>query len=68
MGNKIATFTEEQLEDYQDCTFFTRKEILRYIRIHIIYTIIDLFLHPYIFLEYLNGFGIWEILGQFHDP
>lgn len=46
MGNKIATFTEEQLEDYQDCTFFTRKEILRYI--HIIYTIIDLFLHPYI--------------------
>ncbi|KAK9303499.1 hypothetical protein QLX08_004813 [Tetragonisca angustula] len=29
MGNKIATFTEEQLEDYQDCTFFTRKEILR---------------------------------------
>ncbi|KAF3428700.1 hypothetical protein E2986_13465 [Frieseomelitta varia] len=30
MGNKIATFTEEQLEDYQDCTFFTRKEILRY--------------------------------------
>ncbi|XP_076750773.1 calcium and integrin-binding family member 2 [Xylocopa sonorina] len=29
MGNKVATFTEEQLEDYQDCTFFTRKEILR---------------------------------------
>ncbi|OXA43769.1 calcium and integrin-binding family member 3 [Folsomia candida] len=29
MGNKIVTFTEEQLEDYQDCTFFTRKEILR---------------------------------------
>ncbi|XP_026474848.1 calcium and integrin-binding family member 2 [Ctenocephalides felis] len=29
MGNKLATFTEEQLEDYQDCTFFTRKEILR---------------------------------------
>ncbi|GFY69820.1 calcium and integrin-binding family member 3 [Trichonephila inaurata madagascariensis] len=28
MGNKVATFTEEQLEDYQDCTFFTRKEIL----------------------------------------
>lgn len=22
MGNKVATFTEEQLEDYQDCTFF----------------------------------------------
>lgn len=46
MGNKVATFTEEQLEDYQDCTFFTRKEILRYI--HIIYIIIDLFLYPYI--------------------
>ncbi|KAG8038848.1 hypothetical protein G9C98_003155 [Cotesia typhae] len=29
MGNKIATFTEEQLEEYQDCTFLTRKEILR---------------------------------------
>ncbi|KAG8192563.1 hypothetical protein JTE90_015198 [Oedothorax gibbosus] len=28
MGNKVATFTEQQLEDYQDCTFFTRKEIL----------------------------------------
>lgn len=30
MGNKVATFSEEQLEDYQDCTYFTRKEILRY--------------------------------------
>ncbi|XP_015184839.1 PREDICTED: calcium and integrin-binding family member 3 [Polistes dominula] len=29
MGNKVATFSEDQLEDYQDCTFFTRKEILR---------------------------------------
>ncbi|XP_034246209.1 calcium and integrin-binding family member 2 [Thrips palmi] len=29
MGNKLVTFTEEQLNDYQDCTFFTRKEILR---------------------------------------
>ncbi|XP_017961309.2 calcium and integrin-binding family member 2 [Drosophila navojoa] len=29
MGNKIVTFTEQQLDDYQDCTFFTRKEILR---------------------------------------
>ncbi|XP_050440931.1 calcium and integrin-binding family member 3 [Adelges cooleyi] len=29
MGNKVVTFTEAQLEDYQDCTFFTRKEILR---------------------------------------
>ncbi|RWS27614.1 calcium and integrin-binding family member 2-like protein [Leptotrombidium deliense] len=28
MGNKIVTFTDQQLEDYQDCTFFTRKEIL----------------------------------------
>lgn len=27
MGNKQTTFTEEQLEAYQDCTFFTRKEI-----------------------------------------
>lgn len=29
MGNKVSTFTEEQLDAYQDCTFFTRKEILR---------------------------------------
>ncbi|XP_015603177.1 calcium and integrin-binding family member 3 [Cephus cinctus] len=29
MGNTVPTFSEEQLEDYQDCTFFTRKEILR---------------------------------------
>lgn len=35
MGNKVATFTEEQLEDYQDCTFFTRKEILRYIDVNL---------------------------------
>lgn len=27
MGNKIATFTEEQFEEYQDCTNFARKEI-----------------------------------------
>ena len=31
MGNKVATFSEEQLEDYQDCTYFTRKEILRWV-------------------------------------
>ncbi|KZS03067.1 Protein CIB2 [Daphnia magna] len=29
MGNKVATFSEQQLEDYQDTTFFSRKEILR---------------------------------------
>ncbi|KAL3065010.1 hypothetical protein OYC64_001116 [Pagothenia borchgrevinki] len=29
MGNKQTTFTDEQLEAFQDCTFFTRKEILR---------------------------------------
>ncbi|XP_022901291.1 calcium and integrin-binding family member 2-like [Onthophagus taurus] len=29
MGNKLVTFTEQQLENYQDCTFFARKEILR---------------------------------------
>ncbi|XP_046571536.1 calcium and integrin-binding family member 3-like [Haliotis rubra] len=29
MGNKATTFTEDQLEAYQDCTFFTQKEILR---------------------------------------
>ncbi|XP_043245794.1 calcium and integrin-binding family member 2-like [Amphibalanus amphitrite] len=29
MGNKVATFTDDQLDNYQDCTFFTRKEILR---------------------------------------
>lgn len=32
MGNKITIFTEDQLEAYQDCTFFTRKEILRIFR------------------------------------
>lgn len=47
MGNKLVTFTEQQLENYQvraqedlanefyntilqDCTFFARKDILRY--------------------------------------
>ncbi|XP_048526073.1 calcium and integrin-binding family member 2 isoform X1 [Dendroctonus ponderosae] len=29
MGNKLITFTDQQLVNYQDCTFFTRKEILR---------------------------------------
>ncbi|XP_037239053.1 calcium and integrin-binding family member 3 isoform X1 [Falco rusticolus] len=29
MGNKQTIFTPEQLDAYQDCTFFTRKEILR---------------------------------------
>ncbi|XP_025965971.1 calcium and integrin-binding family member 2 isoform X2 [Dromaius novaehollandiae] len=29
MGNKQTIFTDEQLDAYQDCTFFTRKEILR---------------------------------------
>ncbi|XP_066907643.1 calcium and integrin-binding family member 2 [Halyomorpha halys] len=29
MGNKVVVFTEEQLQDYQDCTFLARKEILR---------------------------------------
>jgi len=29
MGNKQAAFTEDQLEDYQDCTYFNRNDILR---------------------------------------
>ncbi|XP_064652048.1 calcium and integrin-binding family member 2-like [Lineus longissimus] len=29
MGNKQTIFSDEQLEAYQDCTFFTRDEILR---------------------------------------
>ncbi|KAK2542144.1 Cib3 [Columba guinea] len=29
MGNKQTIFTQAQLDAYQDCTFFTRKEILR---------------------------------------
>ncbi|XP_012674185.1 calcium and integrin-binding family member 2 isoform X2 [Clupea harengus] len=29
MGNKQTIFTDEQLDAYQDCTYFTRKEILR---------------------------------------
>ncbi|XP_003741862.1 calcium and integrin-binding family member 3 [Galendromus occidentalis] len=28
MGNKVPRLSDEQLEDLQDCTFFTRKEIL----------------------------------------
>lgn len=28
MGNRESVFTQEQLEEYQDCTFFTKKEIL----------------------------------------
>ncbi|KAJ7365018.1 Calcium and integrin-binding member 3 [Desmophyllum pertusum] len=28
-GNKQAAFTENQLEDYQDCTYFNRADILR---------------------------------------
>ncbi|KAM7379591.1 hypothetical protein PAMP_005136 [Pampus punctatissimus] len=29
MGNKQTIFTAQQLDAYQDCTYFTRKEILR---------------------------------------
>ncbi|CAG0886255.1 unnamed protein product [Cyprideis torosa] len=29
MGNRLPTLTAEQLDDYQDATFFTRKDILR---------------------------------------
>ncbi|CRK89683.1 CLUMA_CG003469, isoform A, partial [Clunio marinus] len=29
MGNKIITFTHDQLDHYQDCTFFNKKEILK---------------------------------------
>ncbi|XP_068699001.1 calcium and integrin-binding family member 2-like [Montipora capricornis] len=29
MGNKQVAFTESQLEDYQDCTYFNRADILR---------------------------------------
>ncbi|XP_062898141.1 calcium and integrin-binding family member 3-like isoform X1 [Mobula hypostoma] len=29
MGNKQSIFTEEQLDEYQDCTVFSRKEIMR---------------------------------------
>ncbi|KAL7028485.1 hypothetical protein ACKWTF_005859 [Chironomus riparius] len=29
MGNKIITFSHEQLDHYQDCTFFNKKEILK---------------------------------------
>ncbi|XP_042219991.1 calcium and integrin-binding family member 3-like [Homarus americanus] len=29
MGNKVAAFSEEQLNEYQACTFLTRKNILR---------------------------------------
>lgn len=35
MGNKQTVFSEEQLDAYQDCTFFSRKDILRiYHRFH----------------------------------
>lgn len=29
MGNNVTPFTKEQLDAYQDCTFFTKREILR---------------------------------------
>ncbi|KAK3097113.1 hypothetical protein FSP39_006498 [Pinctada imbricata] len=29
MGNKVGIFSDEQMDAYQDCTFFTKKEILR---------------------------------------
>uniref|UniRef100_A0AAR2M0Z0 Calcium and integrin-binding family member 2 n=1 Tax=Pygocentrus nattereri TaxID=42514 RepID=A0AAR2M0Z0_PYGNA len=29
MGSKHTTFRDDQLDEYQDCTFFTSKEILR---------------------------------------
>jgi hypothetical protein len=29
MGNQIITFTHDQLDHYQDCTFFNKKEILK---------------------------------------
>ncbi|XP_037691289.1 calcium and integrin-binding family member 2 isoform X1 [Choloepus didactylus] len=29
MGNKQTIFTEEQLDNYQDCTFFNKKDILK---------------------------------------
>ncbi|KAK2703020.1 calcium and integrin-binding family member 3-like [Artemia franciscana] len=32
MGNNVATFSDQQLEDYEDATFFTRKEIQRVYR------------------------------------
>ncbi len=28
MGQKQSTLSPEELEEYQDCTFFTKKEIL----------------------------------------
>ena len=28
MGNKNTAFTEEELEDYEDLTYLTRREIL----------------------------------------
>ncbi|XP_055489006.1 calcium and integrin-binding family member 2-like isoform X1 [Leucoraja erinacea] len=35
MGNKQSVFTEEQLDEYQDCTVFTKKDIMRlYQRFH----------------------------------
>ncbi|KAH9513302.1 Calcium and integrin-binding member 2 [Bulinus truncatus] len=29
MGNKQSIFTDEQLDSYQDCTFFTKQDVLR---------------------------------------
>ena len=28
MGQSTSAFTQEELDEYQDCTFFTKKEIL----------------------------------------
>ncbi|KAI5092712.1 calcium and integrin-binding family member 3 [Silurus meridionalis] len=45
MGNKQTIFTQQQLDAYQDCTFFTRKEILSHkglIKVRLFYRYRDL--------------------------
>lgn len=65
MGNKVSTFTEEQLEDYQDCTFFTRKEILRY-WLHFAYSV---YIHYFeLDVSYVRFLRIFKRFREMGDP
>ncbi|EPZ31837.1 EF-hand [Rozella allomycis CSF55] len=35
MGNAYSAFTREQLDEYEECTFFTRKEIIKLHRLFV---------------------------------
>lgn len=37
MGQSKSVFTEQELTDYADLTYFTRKEVLKWVKIHVTY-------------------------------